>query len=117
MELQWQRFFHARRYRWTSRVERRVIELQIVAGMAVRRRRESAGMSQKELAERLGTTQARISKIEQAAAGIALDLYVRALLELGATDEELIAALNPAECRPVYELRRRAALPYFPKAT
>jgi transcriptional regulator with XRE-family HTH domain len=99
-----------------TRIERRVIELQICAGLAVRARREAAGVSQKQLAERLGTSQARISVLEQAGPGATIDLYVYALIELGADDDEVAAALNPAQSRPVQELRARAQLPYFRRA-
>lgn len=115
MEILWRRFFSQRRYRMATRVERRIIELQISAGIAVRSRRRVEGVSQHELAARLQSSQARISKLEQAAESVSLDLYVRALLELGASDEEFARAFNPGLCRPVQQLRARAALPYFPK--
>jgi transcriptional regulator with XRE-family HTH domain len=114
MRIRWLRFANSSRYWSGTRLERRLIELQITAAIAVRSKRRQRRLTQKQLASRLGTTQARISRLECAKAGISIDLYVRAMINLGATDDELAAALNPGGCRPVQQLRQRASLRFFP---
>jgi transcriptional regulator with XRE-family HTH domain len=114
MKFTWLRFAQAERYRGGTRLERRILELQITAATAVREHRKRNRLRQKQLAERLGTTQARISHLERAQRGAALDLYVHAMIVMGATDDEIANALNPPTCRAVRELRRRAGLPAFP---
>ena len=115
MEFRWWRNLSSRRYRDASSLERRVLELQITAAIAIRRRRKAARVSQRALAQQLQTIQARISMMEQAKPGLPLDLHIPALLVLGANDEEIVQALNPATCWPVQRLRFRASLPYYPK--
>jgi transcriptional regulator with XRE-family HTH domain len=92
-----------------------MIELRVCAGLAIRARRKRLHLTQKELATRLGTTQQRVSNLEQARTGLSLDLFVRVLVALGCSDDELAEALNPSRCFPVGKLRRRAALRYFPR--
>lgn len=70
------------------------------AGLAVmlQRRRKVQGWSQTALAERLGSGQSRIAKMEAAQPSVSLDLLVRGLLVAGATMTEIgsvIAAGDP----------------------
>lgn len=65
------------------------IELKLALSKSLRERRQSLMLSQEALADRLDSSQSRISKMEQADATVSLDLLIRALLSLGATSEEI----------------------------
>ncbi len=114
MEVRWFRFFSTdKRYRHGTVRERRMIELKVSAALAVNRLRTSLGLTQKQLAERLGVSQGRVSRLEQIQPGVSLDMYAEALMVLGATDDDIARAFNAGACFPVQKLRARAALPYY----
>ncbi len=73
--------------------ETRYIELKLALSQAVRARRQEAGLSQEDLARRLGSSQSRVSKIESADATVSLDLLVRSLLTVGASREDIADAI------------------------
>ena len=62
-----------------------VIEIKAALARALRRRRAAVGLSQGRLADRLGSSQSRVSKIEAGDPEVSLDLFVRALFAAGAT--------------------------------
>jgi transcriptional regulator with XRE-family HTH domain len=70
----------------------------------VREKRSRQGLSQKELADRVGSTQPRVARLEQAEAS--LDAILRAVFALGASRDEVgrIVARRSKSAR-----RRRAA--------
>lgn len=63
--------------------ERQLLNARVDLAMAVRRQRESQGLSQRELADRIHTSQPRIAKIERAATDVSLDQLVRAFTAAG----------------------------------
>lgn len=65
------------------------IELKLALATAMKRRRIKLGLSQIELAERVGSSQSRIAKMEAGDRSVSLDLLVRTLLALGASRSEL----------------------------
>ena len=67
------------------RHEAAVIEIKAALARALRRRRAAAGLSQGRLADRLGSSQSRVSKIEAGDPEVSLDLVVRAHLAAGAS--------------------------------
>ena len=67
------------------------IEIRLRLAAQVRERRHRLGLSQQQLAKRLGTTQARISKAENSNASI--DTLVRSLLALGASSKDIGRAI------------------------
>jgi predicted XRE-type DNA-binding protein len=98
MHIRWFRFFNRdTRYKNGTERERRMIELKISAAFAVNTLRVKRALTQRELAELLGISQARVSKLEQIQVGVSLDQYVEALLVLGASDAEIARALNAGE--------------------
>jgi len=70
--------------------ERQLVELRLTLACAIRRQRQASGLSQKQLGERIGTTQPRVAKIEIGAADVSLDQLVRAYTAAG----------GRIECRP-----------------
>jgi predicted XRE-type DNA-binding protein len=63
--------------------ERQLLDTRVQLALAVRRQRESQRMSQKQLGEKLKTSQPRVAKIERAASDVSLDQLIRALTAAG----------------------------------
>jgi ribosome-binding protein aMBF1 (putative translation factor) len=63
--------------------ERRLVELRVNLSRTVRRLREQQRLTQKQLAEKLKSSQSRVAKIERGAADVSLDLLFRGLFALG----------------------------------
>lgn len=76
--------------------EAALIELKLALSDALRKRRTSEGLTQSELARRLGSSQSRVAKMEAADSTVSMDLLVRAYLALGATTKDLVRAISKA---------------------
>jgi predicted XRE-type DNA-binding protein len=63
--------------------ERQLVELRLTLALAIRRQRQASGLSQKQLGERIGTTQPRVAKIEVGAPDVSPDQLVRASTAAG----------------------------------
>jgi transcriptional regulator with XRE-family HTH domain len=57
----------------------------------VRERRRAKRLTQRQLAERIGSTQPRVARLEQA--GASIEMLLRALLALGASRREIAKLL------------------------
>ena len=66
-----------------SEEERQLLDARTQMAAAVREARASSNLSQKELGQRLKTSQPRVAKIERAAADVSLDQLVRAFVAAG----------------------------------
>jgi len=73
--------------------ESALVFMRLNLAKAVRRRRLAQHYSQIDLAQRLGSSQSRIAKIEAAEPEVSLDLLVRAMLATGAAPREVGRAL------------------------
>lgn len=82
-----------------------IIELKLALSDALRDRRSQMGLTQAELADRMGSSQSRVAKMEVGAPGISLDLLIRALVTLGASRADIAAIIG---ARPRQRTRRRA---------
>ena len=60
-----------------------IIEIKLALGASVRGRRKRRGLTQEELAERMGSSQSRVAKMEASDPSVSIDLLVRGLLALG----------------------------------
>ena len=69
--------------------EARYVELRLRLSDAVRRVRKEKDMTQVQLAKLLGSSQSRVAKVEAANASVSLDLLIRSLLAMGASNREL----------------------------
>jgi ribosome-binding protein aMBF1 (putative translation factor) len=76
-----------------SEQEAALVELRLALSRSVRKRRLKLGLSQVDLASRLGSSQSRVAKLEGADASVSLDLLIRGLLALGASRREIGRAL------------------------
>ncbi len=65
------------------------IELKIRLAEGLRKRRRVKGLSQVDLAAKLQSSQSRVAKMEAGDPSVSLDLLIRSLITLGASDREL----------------------------
>ncbi len=72
-----------------SEEESAYIELKFRLAAALRQRRQGKGLSQLGLASKLESSQSRVAKMEAADSSVYLDLVIRSLITLGASDREL----------------------------
>ena len=72
-----------------SSEEAAYIELKIKLAAGLRRRRQQKGLSQLDLATKLESSQSRVAKMEAGDPSVSLDLLIRSLIALGATEREL----------------------------
>ena len=79
----------ARDFLGLSVEESAYIELKIRLAEGLRRRRQEKGLSQAEIAAKLQSSQSRIAKMEAGDPSVSLDLLIRSLISLGASDREL----------------------------
>jgi ribosome-binding protein aMBF1 (putative translation factor) len=72
-----------------SEAESAYIELKIRLAEALRQRRQGKRLSQVDLAAKLESSQSRVAKMEAGDPSVSLDLLIRSLITLGASDREL----------------------------
>ena len=89
-----------------STAEEQLVEIKLAMANAVKRERLSSGISQADLAAKLGTKQPGIARLEKAVgASATLDLMILALLELGVARESVAEILHsaapPVQQKPV----------------
>jgi DNA-binding XRE family transcriptional regulator len=77
--------------------EQLFVELKLALAGGVRQLRERQGLTQGELAKRLGSSQSRIAKMEAADVSVSLDLLMRSLLSIGATASDIAKLIKRAE--------------------
>ena len=77
--------------------ENRFIELKLALARAVRELRERKGLTQAALAQRLGSSQSRVAKMEAADRSVSLDLMMRSLLSIGATAADIAKWIKRAD--------------------
>lgn len=85
-----------------SAEERRFIDAKLALADGLRHRREALGLTQGEVADRLGSSQSRVAKMEAAHRTVSTDLLLKSLFRLGAGPEDVGRLL-------VSRTRRRAA--------
>ena len=86
-----------------SEEEQQIIEFRLMVGRGVRRLREGHDLTQQQLAERIGSSQSRVAKIEAASSEVSLDLMLRGFFSAGGRLTDLIpprAAPEPEAARP-----------------
>jgi hypothetical protein len=80
--------------------ERRFVEVKLALADGLRLRRERLGLTQTEVATRVGSSQSRVAKMEAADRTVSTDLLLKSLFRLGA---------KPSEVARLLKARRRAA--------
>jgi DNA-binding XRE family transcriptional regulator len=86
------------------------VELKLALSEELRARRENQGLTQVALAERLGSSQSRVAKMEASDPAVSVDLLIRGLLATGASRREIASAIDrgvPRRSRKTAATRRR----------
>jgi predicted XRE-type DNA-binding protein len=74
--------------------ERRFIETKLALAGGLRRWRENLGLTQTDVAERIGSSQSRVAKMEVADRTVSTDLLLRSLFRLGANRRDVARLLS-----------------------
>ena len=69
--------------------ESRFLELKLALASALRKLRERNGLTQTELAARIGSSQSRVAKMEAGDRSVSVDLMLRSLIHIGATASDI----------------------------
>ncbi len=77
--------------------EAALVELKLSLAGALKQARQKRRLSQVDLAQRMGSSQSRVAKIEAGDPSVTIDLMVRAILATGATRRELQRAFTGGE--------------------
>jgi ribosome-binding protein aMBF1 (putative translation factor) len=77
--------------------EAALVELKLSLAGALKQARQKRRLSQVDLAQRMGSSQSRVAKIEAGDPSVTIDLMVRAILATGATRRELQRAFAVGE--------------------
>ena len=72
-----------------------LVELKLQLSNALRKRREKLGLSQKQLAENLSSSQSRVAKMEADDPSVSIDLLIRGLMATGVGLESLSEIIHP----------------------
>ena len=74
--------------------EAALVEMKVRLSRAVKARRTARRLSQTVLAERLGSSQSRVAKLEAGDRSVSIDLLMKALVALGASPKDVGKALQ-----------------------
>lgn len=74
--------------------EAKIVAMKLTLGDSLKRHRIRRRWTQQDLAERLGSSQSRVAKLEAGALGATLDLLFRALFVVGASTDEIARELR-----------------------
>jgi len=77
-----------------SAEETEYLELKLGLCRSLRERRKKQELTQTDLAEKLGTSQSRVAKMEAGDPAVSVDLLLRALFSLGATKQDVARIIN-----------------------
>jgi len=75
--------------------EEQLVEMKLSLGTRLRKARQRRNLTQAALANRMGSSQSRVAKMEAGDPTVSLDLLVQGLLAAGATRREIADALVP----------------------
>lgn len=92
---------------------RRELEIRYVLGAKLRARRRAAGLTQARLAAMLGVAPSTICKLERFSLHVSIDVFVRAMIRLGADDLEIGLSFLATAHVGVQRLRERGELPFL----
>jgi ribosome-binding protein aMBF1 (putative translation factor) len=77
-----------------SREEELFIELRLKLADGLKARRQASGMSQVNLAKALKSSQSRVAKMEAGDPTVSIDLLIKSILALGASNKDLAAIIT-----------------------
>jgi len=79
----------AKEFLQLDEAEMAVIEMRVSLATALRERRREQKISQQTFAERIGSSQSRVARMEAGDPSVSLDLLIRSLLSAGSTKEDI----------------------------
>lgn len=82
-----------------SREEAELVEMKLALGQCLKRYRARRRLTQEALAEKLGSSQSRVAKLEAGFRGATLDLLFRALFATGATTDDIAREIRHKKSR------------------
>ena len=74
--------------------EEAIVEIRVALSKALKKMRQQERLSQQKLAEKTNSSQSRVAKMEAADRSVSIDLLIKSLLSLGATREDIAAAIS-----------------------
>ena len=75
--------------------ERRFVDVKLALADGLRQRREQLGLTQAQAAQRCGSSQSRVAKMEAADRSVSTDLLLTSLFTLGASTRDIAKLLKP----------------------
>ena len=69
--------------------EEMLVNMKLALASKLKQRRQQLKMSQQQLAKRVGSSQSRVAKMEVADRSVSMELLVRSLASLGASQTEI----------------------------
>ena len=72
-----------------SDAEMALVDVRVSLAQALRRRRQELKISQATFAERVGSSQSRVAKMEAGDPSVSIDLLIRSLITSGSSAEEI----------------------------
>lgn len=72
------------------------VELKLALSTAVRKLRQKRHLTRAQLAQLMRSSQSRVAKVEAGDASVSLDLLIRSLLTLGASNHDLADVISAA---------------------
>src|SRR5262245_41394691 len=79
-----------------TEVETAMVVLRLALSSVLKKRRTRRRLSQGQLARLLGSSQSRVAKMEAGDPSVSIDLLIRSLLAMGATQDELARTIRRA---------------------
>ena len=76
--------------------EEAYIELKLVLSTMLKQQRTKKRLTQNDLAKLINSSQSRVAKMESGDPSVSIDLVIKALLSIGATNKDLAKALSSA---------------------
>jgi hypothetical protein len=73
--------------------EAEFVEMKLALSSSLRARRTDQGWSQDMLADRIGSSQSRVAKMEASDPSVSVDLLIRGLLATGASKDDIASAI------------------------
>ena len=70
------------------------VELRLRLAESLKQRRQKRNLSQREVAKLLHSSQSRVAKMESGDPSVSIDLLIRSLLALGASNHDLARAIS-----------------------
>jgi DNA-binding XRE family transcriptional regulator len=77
-----------------TKAESALVELRLALSKKLRSKRTRRNLTQGQLAKLLGSSQSRVAKMEAGDPSVSLDLLIRSLLAMGASQKEVARAIG-----------------------